>query len=141
MNDDTDIIVVDLGQDEDSKLKSLKKKIEEELEDRRKNRDSELAWKAIRTGEPSLIALAVAMMRQLHEVPVDEFQKLGVEYPCDPKKIGYYLAKQSVLERELPNEDHEKIRQEMIRKCDFITYVFATTHYDECSNGWFFRRS
>lgn len=73
-------------------------------------------------------------------------EKLRIK-PAEPK-FGYVIAKlyQTITENSERNRD--KLSQEVfliinkiVSRFDVPEYVFRHTHYDECSNGRFFRRS
>lgn len=66
------------------------------------------------------------------------------------KDLGYALADDySMMHRELGypfsgckiQPDVRVTLNEMLKHFDLIEYVFSKTRYDECSNGFFFRRS
>ena len=59
------------------------------------------------------------------------------------ENLGYTISEFSEKDlKNIPTNENEKILlKNVLSNIDIIDYVFATTHYDECSNGFFFRRS
>jgi hypothetical protein len=58
------------------------------------------------------------------------------------ERLGYALADIYQELNQIPqNEREEKLLRDVLSHLDVADYIFSHTHYDECSNGYFFRRS
>lgn len=136
------IVTFDLKNDSDEELKQVQEFIKEALRKRREDEDDLLYLKAWETNDPALIALGAAMMRQKHRW---DMARLANRLPCEPsaRKLAYWVADHRLVEddKKLPDEEHEKLRQQILRRFDVSDFVFGHTHYDECHNGFYFRRS
>jgi len=134
---EVDMLLVDLDSMSDDELQILTVRIKKELDLRQELRDERLAHKVLETDNDHLKVLAVAMMRHLHG------KELGVELPCEDDRTAYYIAEHRLLDHDhkLEQEEYEKLKRQLLRRFDCHDYVFRHTHYDECSNGLFFRRS
>jgi hypothetical protein len=89
----------------------------------------------LETGEPALIVLGAAMMLEHHAQISEVLEGL----PCGPSEesIAYYIAKNRLAERPLTYN----LRQKLLDNFDVVSFVFYHTNYDECDNGYFYRRS
>lgn len=146
-----DLLVLNLVEDSEEDLKEGIKDIENALRKRQQYRDFALFWEATLTGEETLIGIGVAMMRSLWKMPMEELlkelKKAGTKLAVEPDRLGYFLAEKCRVyikpfgEPFFQDEDLENLRKKMLRRFDATDYVWANTHYDECDNGFFFRRS
>ena len=94
--------------------------------------DKELALRAKATNIECLSLMAECMLHSIYNIkPTTE-------------KAGYRLA-EIFLEIDLncraKDKEIRKTANELNERFDASSYIFATTHYDEFSNGYFFRRS
>jgi len=63
------------------------------------------------------------------------------EQPTTPK-LGYEIASIDAKQNQIPKNDEElKLLGRVLGYLNVSSYVFGNTHYDECSNGFYFRRS
>lgn len=105
-----------------------KASIEAQIENLERQEDFALYKEAIRSDCEAIRFLAEAMLHTRQKV------KPSVE------KLGYELASLNYDSRK-ENDETNKLYRRLLQKIDVTDYVFAHTHYDECSNGYFFRRS
>lgn len=107
-----------------------KEQIEAQIKELERQEDFALYKEAIRSDCEAIRFLAEAMLH------VRQGVKPSVE------KLGYELANLDyIYKSNRENEETNALYRRLIRKLDITDYVFAHTHYDECSNGHFFRRS
>lgn len=68
---------------------------------------------------------------------------LHIHFDIEPseKRLSYEIAQVGINPySELESHVLEDIKP-LLQKCNLTDYVFQYTHYDECHNGYFFRRS
>lgn len=142
---DGNLLTVDLDNDTDEELIRAQQWLKDQLEKRKYNKHHALYVNAWGTNNPVLIALGAAMMRFVHRQPMSE---VADKLPCkaEASKVAYYLADHykvwyDAMDREKLSEEEEKLLKAILREFDVSTFIFTFTHYDECSNGYFFRRS
>lgn len=140
------IVVLDFDDDSDERLQETQQRIEKTLKKRIELRRLQLCREAIDMGNEKLSALAVAMMRWYYYTTPIEKIDLNYDLPCEVEKLGYYLAqcgvgRDAIFGKFFEDEKLEEMRRRILNEYDTSSYIFATTHYDECSNGRFFRRS
>lgn len=62
------------------------------------------------------------------------------------ERLAYQLANiygtyRGELKSAVETDEDKRILRDVLSQFDVVDYVFTHTHYDECSNGFFFRRS
>jgi len=130
-------------------LINLKKDIEDELSQRILNRSLDLLEQTKTMECPMLIAMAEAMLVCNHNIKPHVFKKL---YPNEEQQLGYLLANWSrqtngflnLFEEVFFEEDKEeltRLAKKILKRFEISDFIFAQTHYDECDNGFYFRRS
>jgi hypothetical protein len=121
-------------QELETNIKELKK----DLAERQLNKNKILAQTAKATNDPILVALADAMMHHLYSV-------------LPKTKVAYTLADISRTidgfegpmghPLKLDTEEKTQLLRQLLQRFSPTDYIFNHTHYDECDNGFFFRRS
>ena len=128
----------------DEQLRAAQWAIQEEVESRRRKRRLGLFNEAMFNSDDYIKALAVAMVQHYKLVDLKEYEK---KLPCRIEDLGYYLAQhrihRSYSDNPLLTDQFTlwlKITAEF-NEFNEVDYIFSNTHFDECSNGHFFRRS
>ena len=104
---------------------------------------------ACRTKDETIEAKALIFLYSQREMPIEGFQNLK-----SIKEIAYDLAKKGKVdlrggkpkfEKDFEDEFIESQEKRFISAYemlfDEVDFIFSYTHYDECSNGFYFRRS
>lgn len=126
----------------DDQLLVAKASIEEELSSRITQRRREMFIEVMTFNCDDYVkALAAAMVDYYKLVDLREYKE---KLPCRLEDLGYYLAKHRInkLSADSPLlTDQLSLWLRITAEFNEVDYIFATTHFDECSNGQFFRRS